>query len=157
MPAQNTPPAGGGPTAPASPWAELSGTQRAIVLALLRHGRLSRPQIMSLVGISPGSVTRLTTPLVEQGLLTTRPERASGAGCPPSLLELRADAESLVGVFVSARTLTAVLTDLRLNVLETARRPLPGHDPRRVTDLLADVVGELLDYEIGRASCRERV
>lgn len=84
MPAQNAPPAGGGPTAPASPWAELSGTQRAIVLALLRHGRLSRPQIMSLVGISPGSVTRLTAPLIEQGLLTTRPERASGAGRPPS-------------------------------------------------------------------------
>ena len=144
MPAQNAPPAGGGPTAPAPPWAELSGTQRAIVLALLRHGRLSRPQIMSLVGISPGSVTRLTAPLVERGLLVTRPERASGAGRPPSPLELRADAESLVGVSVSARTLTAVLTDLRLNVLETARRPLPGHDPRRVTDLLADVVGELL-------------
>lgn len=144
MPAQNAPPAGGGPTAPAPPWAELSGTQRAIVLALLRHGRLSRPQIMSLVGISPGSVTRLTAPLVEQGLLTTRPERASGAGRPPSPLELRADAESLVGVSVSARTLTAVLTDLRLNVLETARRPLPGHDPRRAAGLLADVVGELL-------------
>ena len=54
MPAQTAPPAGGGPAAPASPWAELSGTQRAIVLALLHHGRLSRPQIMSLVGISPG-------------------------------------------------------------------------------------------------------
>ena len=60
MPAQDAPPAGGGPMAPAPPWAELSGTQRAIVLALLRHGRLSRPQIMSLVGISPGSVMRLT-------------------------------------------------------------------------------------------------
>ena len=144
MPAQNAPPAGGGPTAPASPWAELSGTQRAIVLALLRHGRLSRPQIMSLVGISPGSITRLTAPLVEQGLLATRPERASGAGRPPSPLELRADAESLVGVSVSARTLTAVLTNLRLDALETARRPLPGHDPRRVADLLADVVDELL-------------
>ena len=144
MPAQAAPPAGGGPTVPASPWAELSGTQRAIVLALLRHGRLSRPQIMGLVGISPGSVTRLTAPLIEQGLLITRPERASGAGRPPSPLELRADAESLVGASLTARTLTAVLTDLRLNVLETARRPLPGHDPRRVTDLLADVVGELL-------------
>ena len=86
MPAQDAPPAGGGPMAPAPPWAELSGTQRAIVLALLRHGRLSRPQIMSLVGISPGSVTRLTTPLVEQSLLTTRPKRTSNAGRPPSLL-----------------------------------------------------------------------
>ena len=99
---------------------------------------------MSLVGISPGSITRLTAPLVEQGLLATRPERASGAGRPPSPLELRADAESLVGVSVSARTLTAALTNLRLDVLETARRPLPGHDPRRAADLLADVIGELL-------------
>ena len=60
------------------PWVGLSDTQRAIVLALLRHGRLSRPEIMKLVGISPGSITRLTTPLV------ARTERTACTGRPQS-------------------------------------------------------------------------
>ena len=66
------------------PWAGLSDTQRAIVLALLRHGRLSRPEIMKLVGISPGSITRLTTPLVDNGILMARTERTACTGRPQS-------------------------------------------------------------------------
>ena len=41
------------------PWAGLSDTQRAIVLTLLRHGRMTRPEIMRLVGIP---TTPLPTP-----------------------------------------------------------------------------------------------
>lgn len=97
------------------PWAGLSDTQRAIVLALLRHGRLSRPEIMKLVGISPGSITRLTTPLVDNGILMARTERTACTGRPQSPpLEVRADAESIIGVNLSGESLIA---DLHLNVL----------------------------------------
>ncbi|MDU0349276.1 winged helix-turn-helix transcriptional regulator, partial [Actinomyces sp. MRS3W] len=112
-----------------SPWADLSDTQREIVLALLRYGRLPRPEIMRLVGISPGSITRLTTPLVEAGLLTTHTQQVADTGRPQSPLEVRADAESIVGVALSTNLLTAVLTDLRLGVLATVRRPLSEHTP----------------------------
>ncbi|WP_103063149.1 ROK family transcriptional regulator [Actinomyces qiguomingii] len=125
-----------GPETPTSPWTALSDTQREIVLALLRHGRLLRPEIMRIVGISPGSVTRLTTPLVEAGLLTVHTQQVADTGRPQSPLEVRANAESVVGVGLSTNLLTAVLTDLRLGILATVRRPLTSHDP-------ADIVGEL--------------
>ncbi|WP_257210300.1 ROK family transcriptional regulator [Actinomyces ruminis] len=125
-----------GVDSPDSPWADLSDTQREIVLALLRHGRLLRPDIMRIVGISPGSVTRLTTPLVEAGLLTVHTQQVADTGRPQSPLEVRADAESVVGVGLSTNLLTAVLTDLRLGVLATVRRPLTGHSP-------VDIIGEL--------------
>lgn len=124
------------PAGTPSPWTALSDTQREIVLALLRYGRLLRPDIMRIVDISPGSVTRLTTPLVEAGLLTTHTLQVADTGRPQSPLEVRADAESVVGVGLSTSLLTAVLTDLRLGVLATVRRPLTSHSP-------ADIVGEL--------------
>lgn len=122
------------------PWAALSDTQRAIVLALLRHGRLSRPEIMKLVGISPGSITRLTTPLVDNGILMARTERTACTGRPQSPLEVRADAESIIGVNLSGESLIA---DLHLNVLATARRTLPGHAPADVVASLTDAAIEL--------------
>ncbi|MBE6481888.1 MAG: ROK family transcriptional regulator [Actinomyces ruminicola] len=132
-----------GVDSPDSPWADLSDTQREIVLALLRHGRLLRPDIMRIVGISPGSVTRLTTPLVEAGLLTVHTQQVADTGRPQSPLEVRADAESVVGVGLSTGLLTAVLTDLRLGVLATARRPLPGHTPADIISELAAALTEL--------------
>jgi transcriptional repressor len=125
------------------PWVGLSDTQRAIVLALLRHGRLSRPEIMKLVGISPGSITRLTTPLVDNGILMARTERTACTGRPQSPLEVRADAESIIGVNLSGESLIAVLADLHLNVLATARRTLPGHAPADVVASLTDAAIEL--------------
>lgn len=123
---------------PASPWTDLTGTQREIVLALLRSGRLPRTRLMEIVGISPGSVTRLTTPLIEAGLLTTSAERVAGTGRPQSPLELRADAEHLLGLALSNRAVTAALTDLRADVVASSRVELPGHSPAAVLDAVEE-------------------
>ncbi|RAX22400.1 MULTISPECIES: ROK family transcriptional regulator [unclassified Actinomyces] len=131
------------PAGPTSLWTALSDTQREIVLALLRYGRLLRPEIMRIVDISPGSVTRLTTPLVEAGLLTTHTLQVADTGRPQSPLEVRADAESVVGVGLSTNLLTAVLTDLRLGVLATVRRPLTGHSPAEIVTELAAALTDL--------------
>lgn len=112
-------------------------------MALLRYGRLSRTEIMEIVGISPGSVTRLTAPLVESGLLATRTEQPSGVGRPQSPLELRADAESVVGIHVAGRMLTAVLADLHLDVLAATRHPLRDGSPEAAVSAAADAVSEL--------------
>ena len=124
--------------APASPWTDLTGTQREIVLALLRSGRLPRTRLMEIVGISPGSVTRLTAPLIEAGLLTTSTERVAGTGRPQSPLELRADAEHVLGLALSNRAVTAVLTDLRADVVASGRVELAEHSPAAVLDAVAE-------------------
>lgn len=135
--------------ADASPWAALSATQREIVLALLRRGRLSRPQIMAEVGISLGSITRLTTPLIDQGLLVSHVQQVAATGRPQSPLEVRADAESLVGVNLTTHTLTAILTDLHLGVRASVRLPVREHSPEHVTALVARAVEELVERRCG--------
>lgn len=124
-------------------WAQMSSTQRSIVVALLSHGRMSRPDLMDAVGISPGSVTRLTTPLVEQGLLRTLTEKVADTGRPQSPLEVCAEAESLVGVVLTPTSMVAVLTDLRLRVLAHRRAPLPDHRPAAVVQVLSEAVASL--------------
>ena len=83
------------PTLPENPWADLTGTQRRIILELLRHGRLSRPQIMEAVGISPASITRLTAPLVASGLLTATAEQVAATGRPQRSHENTSELHSL--------------------------------------------------------------
>ena len=124
-------------------WAQMSSTQRSIVVALLSHGRMSRPDLTDAVGISPGSVTRLTTPLVEQGLLRTLTEKVADTGRPQSPLEVCAEAESLVGVVLTPTSMVAVLTDLRLRVLAHRRAPLPDHRPAAVVQVLSEAVASL--------------
>lgn len=138
MPETHTPLTGG-----ASPWSPLSDTQRTIVLTLLRHGRMSRARIMEEVGISLGSITRLTAPLIEQGLLVSHVEQVAATGRPQSPLEVRADAESLVGVNLTSRFLMAVLTDLRLRTQATVRLELEGHSPTEVASQVVRAVEEL--------------
>lgn len=126
-----------------SPWACLTGTQRALVLALMQHGQLSRPALMELLSVSPGSITRLATPLVEAGLLVSRTEQVASTGRPQSPLALRAQTESVLGVTLSGTTLTAVLTDLSLAPVATVRYRLVSHRPQDVADQVAAALSEL--------------
>jgi len=130
------------PTLPENPWADLTGTQRRIVLELLRHGRLSRPQIMEGVGISPASITRLTAPLVASGLLTATAEQVAATGRPQTPLEVRAEAESIVGATLSVTSLTVVVTDLTLTPHASVQVPLGSRSPADVVALLKDTVAE---------------
>ncbi len=130
------------PTAPGA-WSGLSVTQRRIALELLRHGRMSRASLMGRVGISAGSITRLTSPMLESGTLLATAEQVSATGRPQSHLEVDAGAERLVGVTLSGRHLTAVLTDLRLTVLASTRLEVTDHAPEAVVALLARAVGDL--------------
>lgn len=122
------------------PWAGLSDTQRAIVLALLRHGRLSRPEIMKLVGISPGSITRLTTPLVDNGILMARTERTACTGRPQS----PPGGARRCGEHHRSEPVGRV-PDRRPapERSATARRTLPGHAPADVVASLTDAAIEL--------------
>ena len=130
------------PTLPENPWADLTGTQRRIVLELLRHGRLSRPQIMEAVGISPASITRLTAPLVASGLLTATAEQVAATGRPQTPLEVRAEAESIMGATLSVTSLTVVVTDLTLTPHASVQVPLGSRSPDDVVALLKDTVAE---------------
>jgi len=78
-------------------------------------GTLPRVQVAKDLGISPASVTTLTSELIEIGLLeevTLPRESGEGArGRPPVALGVRADAHVAAGIKLSDRVHTAVLLD----------------------------------------------
>ena len=127
------------------PWVPLTGQSHRLAVEVLRHGPLSRAELARRTDLSAGSLTRLTKPLVEAGLLV---EVGPGAGEPrpgrPSQpLDIVPGAHHFVGVKVTGDTVHGVVTTLRADVVASARRPLHGRTPPAVADVVADVVHEL--------------
>ncbi|GGC18090.1 ROK family transcriptional regulator [Cellulomonas carbonis] len=135
-------------------WRPLTGSARAVALEVLLHGPLSRVELARRLDLSQGSLSRLARPLLDAGLLVEagasrepggglRDGVRGGAGRPQRPLDVVARAHHVVGVSLTAHEARGVLTDLRADVLADVSRPLPGHEPGRVVDVLAEVVEAL--------------
>ena len=84
------------------------------MLEVLRHGPLARAELARRLGLSPPSLTRLTAPLIEAGLLTeTSARRPVGAGRPSRPLDVVPEACHFVGVKLTEDESYCVLTNLR--------------------------------------------
>jgi predicted NBD/HSP70 family sugar kinase len=129
------------------PWADESGSldsAHQVALHVLRFGPLPRGAVARALGLSAGSLTRLSKPLIDTGLLVeTEPVTDPATRRPTRPLDVVADTHRFVGVDVTGTDAWAVLTDLRVNVLASARVPLSGTSPAQIADAVAAVVGEL--------------
>lgn len=135
------------------PWVPLAGQSRRVALEVLRHGPLSRAELARRTDLSAGSLTRLTKPLVEAGLLVeTGHESGHGVGPgagdprpgrPAQPLDIVPGAHHFVGVKVTGDTAHGVVTTLRADVVASARRPLGGRTPPEVADVVAELVQAL--------------
>lgn len=126
-------------------WRPLSGPSRQVALEILRDGPLSRAELSRRVGLSPGSLTRLTKPMVESGLLV---EVAGGptdarVGRPSQPLDLDPAAHHFVGIKLTGDTAIGVLTTLRAEVIASAERPLTDPTPSAVADLVLELTDDL--------------
>ncbi|WP_200301494.1 ROK family transcriptional regulator [Streptomyces adelaidensis] len=134
-------------TALAASWLPLSSGERAVAIEVLVHGPLSRTDLARRLGLSAGSLTRLTKPLIESGLLV---ESAEGAtlpevrqGRPSQPLDIVAESRSFIGFKITDDMVYGVVTTLRSEIVARHDRPLDTHEPERVADLLAEMTGEL--------------
>ncbi|WP_353080657.1 ROK family transcriptional regulator [Tessaracoccus lapidicaptus] len=73
-------------------------TTRSVALAVLRYGPISRAEVARMLGLSSGSLTRITKPLIEQGLLEQGPPSALDIGRPPVPLRIVDEAAQFLGV-----------------------------------------------------------
>ena len=111
---------------------------------ILIHGPILRSELSQRLGISPASLTRLTKPLIDRGLLIEVAERADGAlGRPAKPLDVRADAREFMGVKLTGDAAVAVSTDLRANEGRRAEQILPNHEIETVVDAIAELADEL--------------
>lgn len=125
-------------------WTPGNGATRAVALEVLIHGPMSRSEVARRLALSPGSLTRLSTPLLEMGLLVDVGEQVDGkVGRPVQLLDVVPGSRRFIGMKLTADEVLGVTTDLRGNVLATGNRKLPGRAPNQVADTIADLAGTL--------------
>ncbi|GAA5128875.1 ROK family protein [Pseudonocardia adelaidensis] len=129
---------------PAADWSALDGSHQRVAVEVLRFGPLPRARLAHRLGLSPGSLTRLTRPLVDSGLLVeSSSEHEARTGRPSLPLDVGPSTRRFLGMKITGDTLFAVVTDLRAQVLAEHTRPLPGTDPAAVAGAVAEVTGLL--------------
>lgn len=110
-------------------WTPDSGATRAVALEVLINGPISRSEIARRLELSPGSLTRLSTPLIDAGILVEAEERADGrAGRPSRPLDIDPGSRRFLGAKLAGDRLVVALTDFRASVLASEVVPLPDHD-----------------------------
>lgn len=131
-------------------WAALGGSHQRVAVEVLRHGPLPRADLARRLGLSAGSLTRLTRPLLDAGLLVEGTTAVHVRTGRPSLpLDVRPSPHRLIGVKITGDELFGVVTDLRAAVLGTGNRRLPARSPAAVISAVADLVATLRDGRPG--------
>ncbi|MFJ9893529.1 ROK family protein [Streptomyces sp. NPDC091280] len=129
---------------PADTLADVSS--RAVALEVLLRGPLSRAELARRVGLSSGSLSRLTRPMLASGFLVeASPEPAAGRGRPSQPLDVAPSAHRVVGVKITEDAVYAVLTTLRAEEVARSSAPLPSHDVEAVVSAVVDTVHRLAD------------
>jgi len=129
---------------PGAPLPRLPRAARAIAQQVLLYGPQPRNEIARRLELSAGSVTRLTRPLIDAGILVEQDAlRGVSHGRPTLPLDVAADAHEFVGAKLTADHLYLVITDLRSRVVAERSVPLVGREPAEVADLIVATMREL--------------
>jgi len=131
---------------------------RQQVVAVIRAaGQIARIDIAQETGMSPATVTAITSELIGAGLVeevpSDEPRGSGGRGRPRVDLRVRGAAHLVAGVKVSFRTLSLVLIDFEGTTLAEHECELP--EPRLSPNGLAAAITKALDTitaKIGRKS-----
>lgn len=129
------------------PWTPDSGVTQSVALEVLINGPLSRSEIARRLNLSQGSLTRLSTPLIESGLLVESGERLEGrAGRPSRPLDVVVNSQHFIGMKLTGAEVVGVTTDLRANVFATAALPLSSRDPEEVAKVIGKLAKDLAEH-----------
>lgn len=121
----------------------LDPTSQRVALTVLRRGPISRSDLGRDLGLSSASVTRLTKPMVQAGLLVEREPVERSTGRPALPLDIAADSATFVGLKISHEGMHAVLTDLRGTILAKTSCTGDHLSPQDVTAAASTLIDEL--------------
>ncbi|WP_096786963.1 ROK family protein [Rhodobacter sp. CZR27] len=141
---------GCGPLVP--PLAEVSRPLRQQVFDRVRAaGLTARAQVARELGVSPATITTITSELIEAGLVeeVAAPREAEGGrGRPAVALGVRAAAHHVVGLKISDRDLSAVVMDFAGRLLAE------HHEERRPVALSASEVLDVVEALVCRVTAK---
>lgn len=116
-----------------------------VLRTMLAHGPLTRAEVVRRTGLSSGAVTKAAAPLLDDGWIVElgRPTGDHLTGRPATLVAVRPERASFVGVKVTADEAIGVLTDLTATPIGTRRSTLDSRDVDSVVATIARLVRRL--------------
>lgn len=117
---------------------------RLLAREVLIAGPLSRGELSRRLGLSIASLTRLSKPLIEAGILQEgREVLEGGIGRPTRPLEVPGGTHRFIGIKLTGDTASGVATDLRCQTIATAQETLASEATEDVVKAITAVVGQL--------------
>lgn len=119
---------------------------RRLAREVLINGPLSRAELARRLGLSVASLTRLSKPLFEAGILQEGPgDVVGGIGRRTRPLEVPGGTHRFIGIKLTGDSASGVATDLKCQTLATAERPFTDRTVCGVVDAVMAVSGDLAD------------
>lgn len=146
-------------------WDADAGASLPVAIEVLRRGPLSRAEIGRRLGLSHASLSRLSAPLLERGVIRDIGEHNDGrVGRPSRLLDVDASSHHFLGAKVRETEIIAAVTDLRGDVVDELRTPLGDRSPEAVVDQIGRILTHFsashtitgIGIGIGGAVCARR-
>jgi N-acetylglucosamine repressor len=116
----------------------------AILTTIKSNGLIDRAQVARLTGLSPATVTGITSELIEEGLVFEKQPGDSRGGRPPILLAINPRGGFVVGIKLMEDHALGALTDLESTVIAKESRPLQNKNSSEAIVVLAALVQSLV-------------
>ncbi|MFV0412613.1 MAG: ROK family protein [Oscillospiraceae bacterium] len=91
-----------------------------------RYGPITKREIQAITGLSWGSVSNLTTTLIQKGILVEKDKFPSSTGRSSQSIEIDSDHNLIIGVDVNLQGITGVVIDLKGTVKQVIKEPIKG-------------------------------
>ncbi|MCI5077938.1 ROK family transcriptional regulator [Oricola sp.] len=118
--------------------APLTFNERQLFELVHRRANISRSEISEITGLTPTTVSRLVSGLVEIGLLSEKADRAGQLGQPRKNLAVRAGQAFSVGVNFMRGRFDLAIVDIAGNIVFTDQVDIDDVTPEGIAHLAAD-------------------
>lgn len=124
----------------------LKRLNRGLILKLVATGECtSRIELAKKTSLSKMSVTNIVSEFLESDILAEEDiEPMKGQGRNPICLNISKKAPKIIGLFVHREECTAVLCDMKLNILKSASVSMNDENSGRLLELLIEVIDQVM-------------
>lgn len=113
------------------------------ILDIIRkHGPISRIEIAEITGLTPATITNITSELIDNKLIIEGEAGDSSGGRRPIMLKIRGDYYRVIGIYIGSKKIRIITADLMANI--KLKREIK-YDTDKVT---VEYIKELLDREL---------
>ncbi len=122
------------------------GINRSIILNVIKNnGAIDRAKIAGTTGLSPATVTGITSDLIKEGLIFEKEPGDSRGGRRPILLAINPSGACVVGIRLIQENVIGGLYDLEVNPVARHAIPLEDRSPESVVKACTALIQKILN------------